>query len=248
MEYLPVLHPLWKWKLHRTKEDPALFMKLCKSHLMDISDSMGIVKILDFVDDLIGNSNSIYHFSFEQFMVIAPFFLHQFIIQNKYYQSITNKFLFSNSIQCKYKSCKHRMKIQINFQLKEVTLNGVNDHCHELNSIDNSHSWFIRSIFESFAKTGITSAPMLIKAVKMSIGADLYSKEECDLLHKRLCLNDIQQSYAYNIIERVKNDFDSMIKSIGQEFESVENTISIQKKKRKHDSHHQGQIVWRLPP
>lgn len=248
MEYLPPLHPLWTLKLHNLESDPAVFIKLCKSHLMDVSDSLAIEKILDFVDSFMMDPQPNYHFTFQQFMVVAPFLLHHFVIQNKYYQSTTNKYLYSNSLQCKYKPCKYRMKIQINFQLDEVILDGVNSHSHELILVNNSHSSFIRSLFESFAKTGITSAPILIKGVKMTLGYDLNSEDDRLELQRRIGLNDIQQSYAYNVIERIKNDFDSKIKSIGEEFEFNETitTVTPNKKRKLLEPFHEAHNVWRL--
>lgn len=239
MEALPPLHPLWRWKLERVEKSPAALIRLCKSHLTDVSDGAAIVQVLDFVDDLTANADKEYTFTFEQFMVAAPFFMHSYVIQNKYYQSTTNKHLFSNSLQCKY-ACEHRMKMQINFQRRELILEGVREHSHEIGNMDRCHSWFVRSALESFARAGITSASVLVKALLMFVGGDL-DEEAKNSLQKKLCLEDVNTSYAYNVIERVKQDVETKFRSIGQEFEAEQGEA-----KRRKRSDQEGQHVWRV--
>lgn len=199
------LHPLWRRELeqiliHSAEEErPHKYMQFSRDNLLDWNHSSAILTNMDALEEMKSTQN----LTLEQFASVGPFMLHQYRIKGSYYRSVTNKFRFSNHLQCK--GCDFKIRIEIDFGNKEVTLISLGAHtcgdddCHK----DITPTFFLRSVLQSLITVGqIRTAQGLLRAAESLLGDDLPNETAKQEFQQKLGVNKISHSYAYNLIQK----------------------------------------------
>lgn len=211
---LPV-HPLW---LHKVKDvkDPGKWCRHAREYPLDATNRPHIMKLIELRDVLFESCVGFHcQLSFSQFYNLAPLFLHQYIVLNKYYRLQTQQLAYSNTLACRVAGCEHSLVICIDFHNKQLSLTVKGLHNHNIKKLDKFPSGFIKGVVESYALLGFSSPKILLEAIKDTLVTDLPAVEK-ENYYDIIGLNNITTAFSANAIKRVQ---DEQVKSLGQEYQ-----------------------------